>query len=267
MTVTTTTGASPVASPAGPPPAASYERLAAAYPALRIRCAPPRTGDGWTTGAALAADPAALREMIDFDARAGERDYGTPLRPDVAAGFSLHRYLWPVALAFTLPWFLERRVPRLPADAVAIRRASGELRVRPVELTGLPDDPLAGTGLLRVVPDEAALRRTLLDALAEHLTPVVTAFRPTVRRGSRTLWGMATDDVVEGLRFLGGLLGEEDRAVAELAELLPGDGPAPFVGGAGFRCTGEMRTRTRVTCCLFYTVRPDEMCFTCPRKQ
>lgn len=266
MTVTTAEPATAGAVPE-PPAAASYHRLASAYPGLRIHCAPPLSGDGWTTGAELASDPTALRALVDFDARAGERDYGTPLRPDVAAGFCLHRYVWPVALAFTLPWFLERRVPRLPAGAVAIRRESGELRVRAAETACLPDDPLAGTGGLRAVPDEAALRGELLEALAEHLTPVVAAFRPEMRRGPRTLWGMATDDVVEGLWFVAGLLGEEGRAVSELTELLPDDGPAPFVGGARFRHEGAMRTRTRATCCLFYTVRPDELCFTCPRSK
>ncbi|MFJ9521228.1 (2Fe-2S)-binding protein [Kitasatospora sp. NPDC101801] len=97
---------------------------------------------------------------------------------------------------------------------------------------------------------------------------MLAAFRPLVRRGPRTLWGIVTDDVIEGLWFLGGLLGEEDRAAAEASELLPGPSDAPFVGGADFRpvASGEAtRTRTRVSCCLFYTVRPDEFCRTCPR--
>ncbi|WP_431677909.1 (2Fe-2S)-binding protein [Kitasatospora sp. KL5] len=265
MTVTTVEAAP--AEAAEPPLAGSYRRLAAAHPALRVRCGPLPSGGGWMSAADLAADPDAVHTAIAFDAEAGLRDYGTPLRPDVAAGFCLHRHLWPTALAFTLPWFLERRVPRLPVGRVAIRRATGELAVHPAGLTGLPDDPLAGTGLLRVVPDEAALRAELLDALAEHMAPLVAAFRPRLRRGPRTLWGTATDDVVEGLWYLAGLLGEEDRAAAELTALLPGDGPAPFVGGAAFRLSGGIRTRTRATCCLFYTVRPNEACFTCPRQQ
>ncbi|GAA4994586.1 hypothetical protein GCM10025734_24640 [Kitasatospora paranensis] len=161
---------------------------------------------------------------------------------------------------------------------MAINRSTGELAVRPVESVVLPGDPpasaaavggraRAGGADVRVVPDEAALRAELLAAVAEHLAPVVAAFRPRVRRGPRTLWGMVTDDVVEGLWYLGGLFGEEDRAAAELTALLPGDGPAPFVGAAGFRHEDAMRTRTRTTCCLFYTVRPEEPCFTCPRRQ
>jgi hypothetical protein len=247
--MTATTTETPAA---GDPVGAGYRRLAAVHPALRIRTGEAPADGGWVRGSALAADPRAVQAMIDLDSRAGARDHGVPLRPDVAAGFSLRRYVWPVALAFTVPWFLERRVPRLPPDRVAINRSTGELAVRPVELVVLPDDPLAPadapdrTGpAVRVVPDGAALRAELRAALAEHLAPVLAAFRPRVRRGPRTLWGMVTDDVVEGLWYLG----------------------APFVGSAGFRHEDAMRTRTRTTCCLFYTVRPEEPCFTCPRRQ
>ncbi|PBC71760.1 FhuF-like iron-sulfur protein [Streptomyces sp. TLI_235] len=250
-----------------PPLAGAYRRLTDAHPALRVRLAPLPSGADWVTAGELTRDPEAVRAAIAFDAEAGERDHGTPLRPDVAAGFCFHRWMWPAALAFTLPWFLERRVPRLPVGRVAFHRARGELTVDPVELVGLPGDPLAAEGLLRTVPDEAALRAELLDALAEHMEPMVATFRPWVRRGPRTLWGTATDDVVEGLWFVAGQLGEEERAVAELTALLPGGGPAPYVGGASFRATDGIRTRTRATCCLFYTVDPNGLCFTCPRQQ
>ncbi|MEV4557701.1 (2Fe-2S)-binding protein [Kitasatospora sp. NPDC049285] len=251
-----------------PPCRGSYTRLGAVFPDLRIRRAAPRTGPGWTTAAALAADPAALDAMIAHDERLGVDLYGAAPRPDVTAGFSLHRYVWPVALAFTLPWFLERRVPRLPADRVAINRTTGELTVRPAAFSCLPDDPAAGRPDARPVPDRAALDDALRTALAEHLTPVLDAFRPRMRRGPRTLWAMATDDVVDGLWYLSTLLGEEPRAVAALDALLPGTGAAaPFVGTPGFREEDGARTRTRVSCCLFYTVRPAEACFSCPRSK
>ncbi|KQV21676.1 MULTISPECIES: (2Fe-2S)-binding protein [unclassified Kitasatospora] len=265
MTVSSTGSRRPVSTA---PLHGSYARQHAAFPSLRIRTGPLHSGPGWVGAAALVRDASVLREMVAFDAGLGLAEYGEPLRPDVAAGFSLHRYVWPVTLAFTLPWFLERRVPRLPVDRVAINRAAGELLVRPAGFACLPDDPAAGAPGTRVVPDEPALRAELLAALTEHLTPVLAAFRPLVRRGPRTLWGIATDDVIEGLWFLGGLLGEEERAAAEVSELLPGPSDAPFVGGADFRpveSATATRTRTRVSCCLFYTVRPEEVCPTCPR--
>ncbi|KJY36848.1 hypothetical protein VR45_10475 [Streptomyces sp. NRRL S-495] len=268
-------------------------------PALRVRCAPPRSGRGWLAGADLVARPAALRELISHDARQGLARYGQPLRPDVAAGIGLHRFVWPVALLFTLPWFLERRVPLLAPGDIAVRRRTGELTVRPGAFLCLPDDPAApGAAVLptavppvpppgaRPVPDEAALAAGLRSALADFLTPVLDAFRPEVRRGPRTLWAMATDAVVEGLWYAGGLLGEEERARTELAALFaPGaagaSGPpdpraarpapecAPFTPGAGF--TGpasggtERSDRCRASCCLVYTARAEAMCAGCPR--
>jgi ferric iron reductase protein FhuF len=106
-------------------------------------------------------------------------------------------------------------------------------------------------------------------AVAEHLTPVLEGFGPRMRRGARALWGMATDEITEGLWYLGHLLGEEPRAMAEAQRLLPGR-LAPFTRGASFRelsgPDGErLTTRDRASCCLFYTLRPADTCVTCPR--
>jgi ferric iron reductase protein FhuF len=82
---------------------------------------------------------------------------------------------------------------------------------------------------------------------------------------------MATDEVVEGLWYVGHLFGadEERRAVRELELLLPG-ATRPYAGSAAFRVLtgpdGEaLATRDRASCCMFYTVRPEDTCATCPR--
>nr|BEK65169.1 (2Fe-2S)-binding protein [Kitasatospora purpeofusca] len=296
-TVTSTFTATGTFTAAGP---AAYRRLGEVLPALRVRCAPPRSGRGWLAGADLVARPAALRELISHDARQGLARYGRPLRPDVAAGIGLHRFVWPAALLFTLPWFLERRVPLLAPGDIAVRRRTGELTVRPGAFLCLPDDPAAPgpaplpTAVLaavpappppgaRAVPDEAALATGLRSALADFLTPVLDAFRPEVRRGPRTLWAMATDAVVEGLWYAGGLLGEEERARTELAALFapgaseqpepraarPAPECAPFTPGAGFTAPAsggtERSDRCRASCCLVYTARAEAMCTGCPR--
>jgi hypothetical protein len=254
---------------------------------LSVRCTPPPCGRGWLRAADLAARPEAVRELIAHDARRGLARYGRPLRPDVAAGFGLHRFVWPVSLLFTLPWFLERRVPLLALPDVALRRRpeAVELAVRPAEFACLPDDPAAGSPPARTVPDEDALAAELRCALGGFLTPVLAAFRPEARRGPRMLWAMATDAVVEGLCYAGGLLGEPERARAELSALLapadpahaPGaDGgtataPAPFTPGAGFappapgHGDASSTDRRRASCCLVYTAEPREMCGGCPR--
>ncbi|MGW6915461.1 (2Fe-2S)-binding protein [Kitasatospora sp. NPDC054939] len=250
------------------PGAASYERLGELFPALRIHSGPPRRGEGWLAGADLVADPAALRELIDHDARQGLAHYGRPLRPDVAAGFGLHRFCWPAALLFTLPWFLERRVPLLTPADLSMRRHTGELTVRPTVFACLPDDPAAGLPGARPVADEDELRALLRSALTDFLTPLLTAFRPQVRRGPSTLWAMATDSLVEGLGHVAALLGDEQRARTELEALLA-PGCAPLTAGTGYGPeapgTPGAADRARASCCLVYTVRSEDACGGCPR--
>ncbi len=265
----------PVAPTAAQPPAstpftAAYARLTEVFPALRVTetAVLPR-GEGWVAAADLAGGGAALDAFLAFDEEQVGRDYGQQARPDVIASFGLHRYAWPVCLLVTLPWFLHRRVPRIPVGAVAFQRTLGRLAVHLEEFACLPGDPAADLPGARVVPDEEALRAEVRASVADHLGPVLDGFRPRMRRGSRALWGMATDEITEGLWYLGHLLGEERRAVEEAGRLLPGS-TVPYAGGAAFRelagPAGEvLPTRDRASCCLFYTLRPQDTCVTCPR--
>lgn len=255
--------------PAQAPLAPAYARLAEAVPGLSVLCEPPREGDGWFTAAGLAAGGEALDAFLDWDDAQVRRDYGQQARPDVIAGFGLHRYAWRFCLLITVPWFLHRRVPRLPVGAVSVHRTSGRMTAEVTEFACLPGDPAATLPQARTVPDEEALRAEVRSAVAAHLAPVLDGFRPRMRRGPRALWGMVTDEVTEGLWHLGGMLGEERRARSELELLLPG-AAAPYAGGAAFRelagPRGEaLATRDRVSCCFFYTLRPAEACLTCPR--
>ncbi|WP_411107169.1 (2Fe-2S)-binding protein [Streptomyces sp. cmx-4-9] len=274
MTVTLVPPALDVPSaPAGSPVAEAYARLAQAYGGLQVvelaAHDPAPRGAGWVGADELAGGGPALDAFLAWDEAQVLRDYGTQGRPDVIAGFGLHRYAWPACLLITVPWLLLRRVPRLPVTQVAHHRTLGRMAVRVEEFACLPDDPAADLPGARVVPDEEALRAEVRVALAGHLTPVLEGFGPRMRRGRRALWGMVTDDVVEGLWYIGQLLGDERGAMAELEALLPGS-TAPFTGGAGFRALtapdgSELPTRDRASCCFFYTIRPEETCGTCPR--
>ncbi|MEU4280546.1 (2Fe-2S)-binding protein [Streptomyces tanashiensis] len=265
--------------PLASPVAASYARLAEVYAGLRIE-EPLRDerlprGAGWVGADELAADGPHLDAFLAWDNAQVLRDYGTQARTDVVASFGLHRYAWPACLLVTVPWFLDRRVPRLPARNVAFQRALGSMAVRVEEFACLPGDPAADLPGARVVADEEALRAEVRASLAEHFEAVLDGFGPRMRRGRRALWGMATDEIVEGLWYVGALLGEEPRAMAELELLLPGTPKPykPYAGGAGFReldgtegPDGAPRTtRDRATCCFFYTLRPEDTCLTCPR--
>ncbi len=268
-------GASARVTPAtdGSPVADAYARLAEVYGGLGVaeRAAhePLPRGVGWVGADELAAGGPALDAFLAWDNAQVLKDYGHQARPDVVASFGLHRYAWPACLLITLPWFLHRRVPDLPVSGVTFHRTLGRMAVRVDSFACLPDDPAAALPGARVVPDGEALRDEVRAAVARHLGPVLEGFGPRMRRGRRALWGMVTDEVVESLWYVGTLLGEEQRAMAELEALLPGS-TAPYTGGAGFRTlTGpdgtELPTRDRASCCFFYTIRPDDTCATCPR--
>ncbi|MDX3850774.1 (2Fe-2S)-binding protein [Streptomyces sp. AK02-01A] len=251
----------------------AYTRLTEVFPTLRIdeltEDGRLPEGGGWVGAAELAAGGAALDGFLAWDEAQVRRDYGQEARPDVVASFALHRYAWPACLLITVPWFLSRRVPRVPVESVSFHRSLGRMTVRTGDFACLPDDPAATAPGARVVPDEEALRAEVRSAVAEHLGPVLERFGPRMRRRGRALWGMATDELVEGLWYVAELLGEEPRAIAELEKLLPGTAK-PYVGTAGFReLTGpngeSLPTRDRASCCLFYTLRPEDACASCPR--
>ncbi|MEX0168428.1 (2Fe-2S)-binding protein [Streptomyces sp. LMG1-1-1.1] len=265
--------------PPASPVAASYARLAEAFSGLRIE-EPARgerlpRGAGWVGADELATGGPALDAFLAWDNAQVLRDYGAQARPDVVASFGLHRYAWPACLLVTVPWFLHRRVPRLPAGNVAFQRALGRMSVRVDEFACLPGDPAAALPGARIVADEEALRAEVRASLAEHFEAVLGGFGPRMRRGRRALWGMITDEIVEGLWYVGALLGEERRAMEELELLMPGTPKPykPYAGAAGFRelagsedADGAPRaTRDRATCCFFYTLRPEDTCLTCPR--
>ncbi len=256
----------------------AYARLSEVLPGLGVTELDPAgelpRGDGWTAADALAAGGAELDAFLARDEAQVLRDYGQQARPDVIASFGLHRYAWPACLLITVPWFLHRRVPRLPTAGVAYDRTApefglGRLAVRPAGFACLPGDPAAVLPGARVVADEEALRAEVRVSVAAHLEPVLAGFGPRMRRRGRALWGMVTDEVVEGLWYVARLLGEQERARRALELLLPG-ATRPYVGDAAFReLTGPdgeaLHTRDRASCCMFYTLRPEDTCATCPR--
>ncbi|WP_327318632.1 (2Fe-2S)-binding protein [Streptomyces sp. NBC_01235] len=258
--------------------AEAYTRLTEVFPGLTVtelrHAEPFPRGGGWVAAAELAEGGSALEAFLAWDDAQVVRDYGQKARPDVVASFGLHRYAWPACLLITVPWFLHRRVPRFPVTHVSYDRTGDGMRMAvrpPSSFACLPGDPAALLPGARLVRDEEALRAEVRAAIAEHHEPVLAGFGPRARRRGRALWGMVTDEVVEGLWYVAHLLGEgePERARRELELLLPG-ATQPYVGSAAFReLTGPdgeaLPTRDRASCCMFYTVRPEDTCATCPR--
>lgn len=236
--------------------AAAYRAMAAASPALRFEVGTPdaggHDGDGPVAGRRLVRDPGALAALVAAEERRVRDLYGVPPRRDVAPTWVLHRYAFTVALAMSGPWYLEGCAPRLTPDGVTYDGRTRHLVVSPAE---------AATA-------RALDAQELRAAIAAHLGPVLEAFRPLVRRGEHGMWALVTDAVAQGLWHLGRAQGDPWPAVHAAEALLPGRTP-PFTGAAAFRpdpaAPGEP-TRTRAGCCLLYTLRPQEICSTCPRR-
>ncbi|MGR4881122.1 (2Fe-2S)-binding protein [Streptomyces sp. LARHCF249] len=263
--------------------ARTYGRLAAVCEALDVRVATAATRPGrWVSGAELAelsestepTEPAtgqaALDAFVAAEAARIRAGHGHDPRPDVAASRALHDYLWSVSLLMSGAWYLERRVPRIRPREVRVDLSTGAFEIVPAAgFACLPGDAAARLPGARVVADEEALRAELRAAVADHVRPLLAAIGPRVRRRDRALWGMVADDLVSGIWYLGRVLGEEEQAVRAATDVLPA-AMAPFPGGADFRRLAGRAghshpTRTRLGCCMYYTLDAARACTTCPR--
>ncbi|MFF0732383.1 (2Fe-2S)-binding protein [Streptomyces chartreusis] len=250
----------------------AYARLTGLCEALSVRVAEPGAADAGAgvSAAELVKDGAALDAFVAAETARIKDRHGVIARRHVAASRALHDYAWSVSLLMSGAWYLERRVPRIRPEDLRLDLATAEFTVAPgSDLACLADDPTAALPGVLTVPHEEALRAELRAAVADHMAPLLDAIGPVARRGSRALWGMVSDDLVSGIWYLGRVLGREDEAVRAAGRLLP-SAVAPYPSGADFRhlTTADGRrhpTRTRAGCCMYYTIRPDEACATCPR--
>ncbi|MEV0096833.1 iron-sulfur protein [Streptomyces sp. NPDC050738] len=242
----------------------------------------PTHADGpgaWVNGAELAADPELLDALVEGEAARIQQEFGAAPRREVAASRLMHHYLWSVSLLMSGPWYLARRVPRIRPRDIHIHLATADLAFAPGGFACLPDDPAAALRGVKVVAHEEALRAELRSAVADHMRPLLAAAGPRMRRGPRAQWGMAGDDLISGIWYVGRTLGQEEQSVRAATDLLP-TAIAPFPAGADFRrlrgSAGRTHlTRTRAGCCLYYAIRTaaesdrpvPQACLTCPRTE
>ncbi|MFF7312675.1 (2Fe-2S)-binding protein [Streptomyces sp. NPDC008137] len=239
---------------------------------MSVEVADPRTDDGQQalTAAELTSDQSVLDAFLDAEGTRIHTRYAHTPRTRVTASRALHDYAWSIALLMSGVWFLERRVPRIRHRSVRLDLAAGAYTIAPEpRVACLPGDPVAALPGAVTVAGEEALRAELRAAVADHMRPLLTALGPAVRRGPRALWGMVGDDLVSGIWYLGRTLGREEDAVRAATALLP-EPVSPYPSGADFRLLSgtdgrRHTTRTRSGCCLYYAIRPDEACGTCPR--
>ncbi|MFD3654866.1 (2Fe-2S)-binding protein [Streptomyces sp. NPDC058620] len=253
------------------PLAATYQRLVTHCETLRVSVTPQGTAarQPGLSVAQLAGDPQHLAAFVEAEAARIRTRHDHDPRPHVAASRALHDYLWSVCLLMGGAWHLDRRVPRVRPEDVQLDLTTGVLHITPGTFSCLPDDPAAALPGVRVLADEESLRTELRTAVADHVGPLLTAIAPQLRRGPRALWGMVGDDLISAIWYLGRMLGQEEEALRATEALLPGP-LTPFPAGAAFRRLTTRDgtshpTRTRLGCCLYYTIRPAEACITCPR--
>lgn len=256
----------------GTPLAATLERVSGAgsWGGIRLfdRAEPPE-GPGWSTAAELYSDAPLLDEVL----RRLGREYGTDI-PQVTGSLFLKSYLWRVLAPVVAAFLLERRVPDLGPQSVALRF---DERGFPADLAvsgtfaALPDDQRAGHPGALVLASEEDLSRYLGERFAgAHLPGLLDALRPRTRRGIVPLRKMAVDAVADAFLIVGQGLGREGEALGLAEEALAGAlaGPSTLPGATNYfsveRDGRRETSRVRNACCLYYRLGRDA-CLTCPR--
>jgi len=241
-----------------------YRRLTDVCEALTVRVE--ETAGPGVTAADLMTDRGTLDAFVDAETTRIHDRYGVRVRPDVAASRALHDYAWTIGVLMGGAWYLDRRVPRIRPEELRLDLTAGTYALTPgTELACLASDPLALLPGVLTLPQEDELRARLRMSVADHMRPLLAAIGPVARRRSRALWGMVGDDLVSGIWYLGRMLGQETQAVRAATDVLPIAVP-PYPDAAAFRELEDGHlTRTRTGCCMFYKIRPNEPCATCPR--
>jgi hypothetical protein len=222
--------------------------------------------DGWLTLSDVCGD--AYADVVDVAATG----YATR-RSDIRGNRMLEIWTWLVATPAAATLLLDRRLPDVGADNVAVVPGlwvdPAPVALRSGRFWCLPGDPAADHPDATVVADERALVLELNAMLRErHLPELIETIAVRSRRGRRALWRGATDQLVGAFTRAGTALGCEADAMA-LARIA-GDGEKPMraqVRIERFELEGlpPYTMHLRDGCCLYYRVdgRPPH-CSNCP---
>jgi hypothetical protein len=142
--------------------------------------------DGWIDAASLfQGDDARLRDMVTTY---GRERWGTN-NPHVAGSAFIIAFLTRVTWPVIAQYVLERRVPKVTLDNLALHRDGERIAVTALSHPSfalLPSDPAASHQDAEVVADEAALYGRLKEWLFEsNLTTVISALRRAARASIR----------------------------------------------------------------------------------
>ncbi|HET6381105.1 MAG TPA: ferric iron reductase [candidate division Zixibacteria bacterium] len=222
----------------------------------------------WVTPRQLTGlDGAAVDRLLDA---IGEH-WGTSERR-VQAAYLIGEYAWYVVAPVAASYLVEGRVARLSHDNVAVWLEPGEtpgrLALRTRRFAALPTDALAGTGDVRLVPDQRALRELLQHEIVRHMAPIIGALRARTPLGLNAQWLEVADRTASALHHAGRLIGDEERGIREAEAIIRRPGSplhSPRSRFVSYEHLGARKTvKLRGACCLTYRIADHGYCMTCP---
>lgn len=227
--------------------------------------------NGWIPATALTSGEA----VPDLLAAARQR---WQAQPHVAAALAWKCYTYWLALPVALGYTTAGRAPLMYPENVLVRFGPQQpflsIGLRRVEMAVRADDPIAATvtagrrvasnasnaSVIRVVPDDAALRTAIRSSLVDqHLAPLLERLRDHVHIGRRTLWGSLASGVAHGLsRASDAIPGPTIEAAHAVLTALDVDDLVDLSAEP----TGELQVHRR-TCCLAFTLPEPKVCQGC----
>ncbi len=172
-------------------------------------------------------------------------------------------------------YLLAERAPDLTPSSIALHfdadgRADG-IAFLSRRFAALPTDPAADHPDATIVPDRAALRDHLRQAIEAHMAPLIPALRAQSPLGTRALWVTVADRCAGFLYWMQHLhpdLFSAEMVLAEVPALVQAPG-SPLANRltcvtAAHTPDGSPLSLRRGACCLNYR-RPDgKLCESCP---
>lgn len=194
---------------------------------------------------------------------------GTSDRRTMAASFAL-RFGWSSAIAIA-PYLQSRWVPDIALDNVsfAFSRSTAfegavQRAVRGVVVAG---DPRAADASISTVPDAAALRRALRDALVAQATPIVAALEHWSGFARRGTWGLLTSGWAEQFTTIAEPRDDQRGLAPELDAFFAGDDIVAAMRPRMHAVSVDGAThlyQRRASCCRLYLLPAGGLCASCP---
>jgi hypothetical protein len=249
------------------PIAESLDRLTARDEYLRPMLRTARDDQpGWVSAAEMMQPDSP--HLADILARVAAHYGATDRRSPAALWFGHHAY---IMMAFPMAsYYLDRRVPHMTFTDLWLRfDEHGEVCAQAWEgraFSALASDPAAGDPGCEVVETREELQASLREQVLNYFEATVPAVRARCTFGTPGLWALVADYFANTFAWAAGLVGPECVGVAEVRLVAA---PSPRLRRKRDFIVVEHAGLTwnlidRLSCCLYYTLKPGEYCLSCP---